>query len=197
MMCADEKLDNPTRIVVLSECSERRTSPRPLSETASRSRKQSPVTRRACHGPIRRPVPAFLLRGHPPSTYAFLIAKPVRVEHHLSSGLFSYITFFNRQNSVIRRTHSSPSFSGLRHPASSLRSAGVPGALCATGWQNLPGVPKTPRVLAWLPGTVIRVETHATLRKQTAAHASTRNLANAVARREFEFRSTTHWGVRP
>jgi len=43
-------------------------------------------------------------------------------------------------------------------------------------WQNLPGVPETLRVLGWLPGTVNRVETHVSHRKQTIGHASTRNV---------------------
>jgi len=42
----------------------------------------------------------------------------------------------------------------------------------------LSGVRKTLRDLGWwLPGTVTRVETHLTRRKQTPAHASTRNVA--------------------
>jgi hypothetical protein len=40
----------------------------------------------------------------------------------------------------------------------------------------LPGVPKTRGVLSWLPGTVNRVETHLTYRKQTSEYASTRNV---------------------
>ena len=40
----------------------------------------------------------------------------------------------------------------------------------------LPGVPKTLRVVGWLPGTVTRVETHLSRRKQTTGHASTRNV---------------------
>jgi len=46
----------------------------------------------------------------------------------------------------------------------------------ATNRAFLLGAPKTLRVLGWLPGTVIRVEPHVTHRKQTPAHASTRNV---------------------
>ena len=45
-----------------------------------------------------------------------------------------------------------------------------------TNHRHLPGVPETLRVLGWLPETVIRVETHLSYRKQTTAHASTRNV---------------------
>jgi len=51
---------------------------------------------------------------------------------------------------------------------------GVPETLRVLGW--LAGAPETPRVLGWLPETVIRVETHLSHRKQTTAHASTRNV---------------------
>jgi len=40
----------------------------------------------------------------------------------------------------------------------------------------LPDVPETLRILGWLPETVNRVETHLSYRKQTTAHASTRNV---------------------
>jgi hypothetical protein len=73
------------------------------------------------------------------ATHEVLIAKRVRVEHHLSSCLFSHIVFSNRQNSVICRPHCSPLSSSLPHLASRLQNAGVPGAPCATRWQNLPG----------------------------------------------------------
>ena len=51
---------------------------------------------------------------------------------------------------------------------------GVPETLCVLGW--LAGVPETLRVLGWLPETVTRVEPHLSHRKQTTAHASTRNV---------------------
>jgi hypothetical protein len=153
-MCAGEKFDNPTRIVVLSECGERRTSPRPPSETVSRTRKLNPAARPPCHPPFHRPASASRLRGQAPSNGAFLIAKPFRVHPQLTSCGFNKIDFSNRQNSVIRRTHSSPSFSSLRHLASSLQN---------------------------LPGTVNRVETQLTQRKQTTACRPTRNFAIASA----------------
>jgi hypothetical protein len=44
------------------------------------------------------------------------------------------------------------------------------------GQPILPGVPETLCVSGWLPDTVNRVETHLSHRKQTTAHASTRNV---------------------
>jgi heme A synthase len=94
----------------------------------------------------------------------FLIAKPFRVQQQLTGCGFSKIDFSNRQNSVIRRACPSASFFGLQHLGSSFQNAGLPGALCATEWPNL-------------PGTVNRVETHSSRRKQTIGQPSTRNFA--------------------
>ncbi len=63
----------------------------------------------------------------------------------------------------------------------------------AAGRQASSEAPKTPRFFDWLPETVNRVETHVSHRKQTIAHASTRdvpaheNFRKTFARESLEY----------
>ena len=76
------------------------------------------------------------------------------------------------------RVRTPAKFAALRKPerASCTRCRNTNHYSPLTNHAFLPGVPKTLRVLGWLPGTVTRVETHLSPRKQTTAHPSTRNV---------------------
>jgi len=192
----DEQFANPARIGVLSDRRERRTSL--LATAAPPSRKYTSAP------PLENRILGGLSFRVCVTTPLFVRARlqPCRKHRNIKAALAAEVprsSFSHRLRSSAITTRAKARFLSVR-----LSHPGLPGRLstrakCSLSVSTnhhspltnrivLPGVPKTPRVLGWLPETVTRVEMHLSYRKQTIAHRSTRNVpAHEKIRLPFAF----------